>query len=360
MKLESLSDQQLVDLYRQQKNQSSAKHNAQMAKKIMLNSLYGALSNRYFRWYDRRLGEAVTLSGQLAIRWIEKDINKYMNSLCGTKDVDYVVAIDTDSIHVCFDKLVQMNKPTSAVDFLDQFARTDVEPMIANSYQALADYMNAYEQAMHMKREAIADVSIWTSKKHYIQNVLDNEGVRYATPKMKIMGYEAVKASTPQFCRDVMKQSFSIMVANDNKQLIDYLQQVRQQYGQRTFEQIASPRSVNGLSNYSDSATIYKKATPFHVRGALLYNKMLVDKKLDKKYPKIYEGDKIKFCYLKMPNPLMENVIAVPDTLPTEFGLDSFVDYDLQFEKTLLGPIENITTAIGWHVKPTSSLEDFF
>jgi len=117
---------------------------------------------------------------------------------------------------------------------------------------------------------------------------------------------------------------------------------------------------VNNLDKWKDSASIYKKGTPIHVRGALLYNKSIKDKALDKRYQGIRSGDKIKFCYLKTPNPIRENVVSFPDYLPPELQLHKYINYDLQFEKTFLDPILPILDAVGWKAEESVSLEDFF
>ena len=182
-------------------------NNIQMARKIQLNSAYGAIGNQYFRYYNLANAEAITLSGQVSIRWIEGKVNQYLNKLLKTEDHDYVIASDTDSIYICLDLLVRSvfdGKEVSTeriVNFLDAACKKQIEPFIDKSYQQLADYVGAYEQKMFMKRENIANKGIWTAKKRYILNVWDSEGVRYEKPKLKIMGIEAVKSSTPAACQ---------------------------------------------------------------------------------------------------------------------------------------------------------------
>ena len=158
-----------------------------MARKIQLNSAYGAIGNQYFRYYNLANAEAITLSGQVSIRWIERKVNSYLNKLLKTEDHDYVIASDTDSIYICLDLLVrhvfdvQSVSAERVVDFLDAAAKDRIEPFIDRSYKELADYVGAYEQKMFMKRENIANKGIWTAKKRYILNVWDSEGVRYET-----------------------------------------------------------------------------------------------------------------------------------------------------------------------------------
>lgn len=343
-------------------------HNMQMAKKIQLNSAYGALGNQYFRWFDMNHAEAITMSGQLAIRWIEKKINIYLNKLFKTNEVDYVLACDTDSMYITLDKLVSTvfanrDKPPSDIEitkFLDKVCGEKIEPYIDSCYQALADYVNAFDQKMKMKREAIANKGIWVAKKRYILNVYNNEGVEYAEPKLKMQGIEAVRSSTPSSVRSNIKKSLSIIMNKDEKTLHEFIDKFREEFNKLPFEDIAFPRGCKGVNKYNDASQIYRKGTPIHVKGALLYNRLLEQKNLGKKYQKISEGDKIKFAYLKMPNPIHDTVISVPSVMPKQLGLQNYVDYDMQFEKSYLDPLRNILSAIGWNTEQTVTIEDFF
>ena len=333
--------------------------NRQMAIKILLNSLYGAMGNKYFRFFDQRIAEAITLSGQLTIRWAEVAINKYMQSILKTNK-DYVIAIDTDSLYVNMDDLVKAVNPSNPIDFLDAVASEKLEPVLAESYDNLYKMMGGIQNRMVMKREVIADRGIWTAKKRYILNVFDNEGVRYSEPKLKIMGIEAIKSSTPEPCRDALKEIFKVIMVSDEATVQKSIKQFKQYFCSLSADRIAFPRGVSKVREYKDTTTIYKKGTPIHVRAALLHNKLLVDYSLKKKYEPIKNGEKIKFIYLKTPNSLKENVIGFTQYLPEEFKLAKYIDYELQFEKTFLGPIEPILKSIGWSSEEQSSLESFF
>ena len=340
-------------------------HNMQLAKKIQLNSAYGALSNSYFRWFDNKLAESITLSGQLAIKWIERDMNKYLNKLFKTKDKDYVLACDTDSMYITLDNLVAQcdleNSPTAeVVTFLDKVCEDRLEPFIDKCYERLSGYVNAFEQKMKMKREAIANKGIWTAKKRYILNVWNNEGVQYSEPKLKMMGIEAVRSSTPAACRANIKKAINIIMNKTEDETIEFIHKFRVEFGQLPFEEVAFPRGCKGLSEYSDLNSIYRKGTPIHVRAALLYNYMLKQKKLDQRFPLINEGDKLKFCYMKLPNPTRENVFACPGTLPRQLGMDQFIDYDTQYDKSFVEPLKTILDAIGWQIEKKTTLESFF
>ena len=341
-------------------------NNIQMAKKISLNSAYGAIGNQYFRYYKLANAEAITLSGQVSIRWIENKTNEYLNNLLQTKDTDYVIASDTDSIYINFGPLVdkffgaKSSDKAAIVSILDKICQEKLEPFIEGSYEQLASYVNAYDQKMQMKRENIADRGIWTAKKRYILNVWDSEGVRYEEPKLKMMGIEAVKSSTPAPCRRMIKDALKLMMSGTEEDVIDFIDKSRAEFKSLPPEQISFPRSVSDVQKYKGSAEIYIKGTPIHVRGALLYNHYLKDKKLTNKYSLIQNGEKIKFCYLKKPNILHENVISFIQDFPTELGLDKYIDYDLQFDKSFLEPLKIILDSIGWSVEKTINLELFF
>ncbi len=340
-------------------------NNIQMSKKILLNSAYGACANQYFLYYSPDLAEAITMSGQLSIQWIEKYINIYINKLLNTEDTDYVIAADTDSVYITFNKLVnnvfQEGTPTSnIVTFLDTICKDKIEPYINLCYKNLHSYVNGYEQKMFMEREVIADKGIWTAKKRYILNVYNNEGVSYKEPKLKIMGLESVRSSTPEWCRDNLHSLIKTIITTNEKTVIKSIDDYRNVFKKLNFIDIAFPRSVRGLDKYKSSKDIYIKATPIHVRGVLLYNHFLKELKLTNKYELIRDGDKIKFAYLKEPNRIGENVIAVSSILPKEFNLEKYIDYDTQFDKSFLQPVKNILNAIGWKSENTGSLESFF
>ena len=341
-------------------------NNIQMAKKIALNSAYGAIGNQYFRYYKLANAEAITLSGQVSIRWIENKMNSYMNRVLKTKDVDYVIASDTDSIYLNMGPLVEnvyqgREKTTeSIVKFLDKVCEVELEPYIDRSYQELADYVNAYDQKMFMKRENIADRGIWTAKKRYILNVWDSEGVRYKEPKLKIMGIEAIKTSTPAPCRKMIKDGLKLMMSATEDEMIDFIEKSRKEFHDLPPSDIAFPRSVSDINKWKSSSDLYSKGTPIHVRGAILYNHYVKQKKLSDKYQDIQSGEKIKFVYLKTPNPIHENVMSFIQDFPSEFDLDKYVDYELQFSKSFIEPIKVILDCIGWEVERRNTLEAFF
>ena len=341
-------------------------NNIQMAKKISLNSAYGAIGNQYFRYYQLANAEAITLSGQVSIRWIENKMNDFLNKILKTEKEDYVIASDTDSIYLNLGPLVNViykdkeKDSESIVSFIDTICEKTLEPFIDQSYKELAEYVNAYDQKMFMKRENIADRGIWTAKKRYILNVWNSEGVQYHEPKLKMMGIEAVKSSTPAPCREMIKDALKLMMNGTEDDVIKFIENSRKEFRKLPPEEIAFPRSVSDVTKYKSSNMIYMKGTPIHVRGALLFNHYIKKHNLTNKYSLIGNGEKIKFCYLKKPNKIHENVISFIQDFPKELQLDKYVDHDLQFEKSFIEPLRIILDSIGWKVEKTANLESFF
>ena len=337
--------------------------NLQMAMKIALNSAYGAIGNKYFRYYDLRIAEGITISGQLSIRWMANKLNGFMNKTLKTEDKDYVIAIDTDSIYLTLEDLVEKvcaGKTTEdKIKFMDKTCEQVIQPFIDGGYQELAEYMNAYAQKMQMKREVLADKAIWVAKKRYVLNVHNSEGVQYAKPKIKVMGLEMVKSSTPAVVRTKLKEALEVILHQDQASLQTFVKEFKTKFASLSVADVAFPRSVSSLKEYSGTP-IYKKGTPIQVRGALLFNHYLKMKGLTRKYEPITNGNKIKFVYLKTPNPINENVIAFNNLLPKEFGLDEYINYDLQFEKVFLDALNIVIEPLGWHAEEKASLESFF
>ena len=344
-------------------NKLAQYHNMQINLKIALNSAYGALGNQWFRFYDVRNAEAVSVAGQLSIRWAERAVNQYLNKIMETENHDYVLASDTDSLYVTLESLVQkvgLTDTDKIIEFMDKVCEGKIQDVIDKCYGEMAEYVNAFEQKMVMKREVLAEVGIWTSKKHYILNVHNSEGVQYDEPKLKIMGIEAVRSSTPESCRNALKEAFKIMMNGTEEDVINYIEGFKTKFKSLPTEEVSFPRSVKGLAKYHDAASIYQKSTPIHVKGSLIYNKMLQNKRLTRKYPKIQEGEKIKFAYLKEPNPTGDTVIAMLNALPDEFELKPYIDYEKQFSKAFLDPIIGILNVIGWEHERKTNIMGFF
>ena len=360
-----LSDRELLSLRDQTVKDVAKFNNFQMVRKICLNSAYGAVGNQYFRYFKLANAEAITLSGQTSIRWIEDRLNKYLNELLQTES-DYVIAVDTDSVYLNLGPLVdkflakQKDDKEKVVNLLDKVCQDKLEPFIDGCYVKLADYVNAYDQKMQMKRENIADRGIWTAKKRYILNVWDSEGVRYEEPKLKIMGIEAVKSSTPAPCRKMIKDGLKVMMEGTEDEMIKFIDEARIKFNKLSVAELSFPRSISDVNKHKSHATIYGKGCPIHVRGSLLHNHYVKERGLDNKYSLINNGDKIKFVYLKKANPIRENVISFLNDFPYELGLDKYIDYELQFNKAFLEPVKVILDSIGWNVEKVANLELFF
>ena len=342
-------------------------HNSQMSIKIAMNSLYGATANIYFLYYINDMAEAITTSGQLSIRYAQKSVNDYLNKVLKTDGKDYVVYIDTDSIYVNFGPLIKEVFGTTDIsrkegeEFLDKICSTKIEQVIEKGYEKLASKMGAYRNAMVMKREKISDKSVFIAKKRYIMNALNSEGVHYEKPKISVTGIESVRSSTPEVCRKKMEQVFEVIMNEGESATQRFIADFKEEFRKLPPEEVGRNSGTDNIDKYKDRSTgSYKKGCPMHVRGCILFNNLLSNKKLDKKYETIKSGDKVKFCYLKMPNPLRENMVSFPGVLPKELGLNDYIDYDTQFEKVFLGPIENILEAIGWSAEKINTIEDFF
>ena len=337
--------------------------NQQTAIKILLNSLYGAMGNRYFRYFTMEIAEGITITGQYIIKWAEKHVNEYLNKALKS-DKDYVIAIDTDSVYVGLSDLVNSvmcdAETSKKVDFLDKVCAKIESDVLDVAFKQLKENCNAYKQRISMKREGIANRGIWTAKKRYILNVWDNEGVRYAKPKLKIMGIEAIKSSTPAPCRKAFKELFDILISGTETETQKFIADFRNRFAALPAEEKAFPRGVSSVKDYQDSKTIYKKGTPINSRAAILYNHMLKQTKMENKYERIQDGEKIKYIHLNPRNPLREDVMGFYTVLPPEFGLHQYIDNDKQFEKAFLDPAKLILDAIGWRAEETASLEDFF
>lgn len=338
--------------------------------KICLNSLYGAAGTEGFRFFDVRLAEAVTASGQLSIRWIIHRLNQYLNQLLKTTDVDRIGISDTDSVGLLVNDLVEKIvkqvpgteiSTEQIVKMLERISLEKIQPYIDDCYKDLAEYVNSYDQKMIMKLEKICSSAILVAKKRYIWNVSYNEGVTFNPPKLSITGLDVIKSTTPEIIRNKLWKVIPIILDGTREDVIQFKTQFYKEFKLFQPEDIAIPKGMTGLTKYSDSKTLYKLGTPIHVRGSLVYNKLLKEAKIDNKYQKIHEGEKIRYIYLKIPNPSMENVVCFVNSLPKEFDLHSYVDYDIMFQKVFIQPLNIILKALEWEIDGNiNTLDKFF
>jgi DNA polymerase elongation subunit (family B) len=345
------------------KKKANQLHNEQMAIKIAMNSLYGATANIHFQYYIQEMAEAITLSGQLAIRWAEKTFNEYFNQVLKTKDVDYTVYIDTDSNHLNLAPLVEATFGTVDIDrdkgeaFIDKVCKQKLDKVIAAGYQDLANLMGAYENKMEMAREKINRRAVFTGKKRYVLSTLNSEGVHYATPKISVTGIEAVRSSTPEVCRKKMMEAFRVIIDGSEADIQEFVEEFRKEFFRMPAGKIAKISGTDNIEKYM-SGSSYRQGCPIHIRGCIVYNNFIEGH--HKRLPKIVSGDKIKFVYMKLPNPLRENIVSFVDDLDSSLDLDQYIDYETQFDKVFRTPIQNIISCLGWNTEKIATLEDLF
>lgn len=389
--LSKLSDDELKALGVYLDEKSASEDITQKAIKRLLNSLYGALGNVGFRYFMIEMAQSVTMSGQVVIQWIERKINEYISKKVGVEK-DRVVLIDTDSVVIDLEDLVNQVCPPhftreQKLDFLIKFGEKVMDPYIDHCYQEFADYINAFQQKMHMKRENVISRMVSVAKKMYCMEVYNSEGKQFSVddPYMKIMGLKLVKSDTPAVMRQALRKALPILLQKDERAVQDYVEEVRKSFGQYTVEEIAFPKTANNVSAYDRKiverlwasatdkvekanladkldvdSTIYTKKTPIAVKGALIYNHLIEKYSLGLKYQPIRDGDKVKFVYLKRGNPIGENVIAFVDKLPDEFQLREWVDYQTMFEKVFFKNMEILCEPMKWSPKKVETLDSFF
>lgn len=338
----------------------------QNAIKTLMNSLFGALAQKNFRFFKHDHAASITLTGQYALRSIENQIDGRLNKLFGLEGGKYLVYIDTDSCYFALDKILDKFKVPSdkRINAIEKLTKEKITPIVNEICQVCCDSMNSYENRLSFKLEVAANKAIWLGKKKYTLKVHSSEGVTYAKPKFKTKGLELVRSSTPRYVRDKLKLALDVIFDTDESNTQKFIAEVKEEFMKLPYQDVAFPRGANNLQEYSAHSTIYRSdaSVPIQVRASLLYNHYLKDYDVDGKYPAIGEGEKIKFCYLKKPNRIHENIIGFPvdGEIPVEFGIIDKIDYDLQFEKTFLAAMQLILTAIGWNAEERATLDEFF
>jgi DNA polymerase elongation subunit (family B) len=367
--ISNLTDEDLLDLQRKLESDIVKYHNFQLVRKIQLNSAYGAIGNPYFRFYNTSMAEAITISGQMTIQWIAARLNEFLNKIAKTKDVDYIIASDTDSLYITVSSIVKKyahNKEIKElVQYINDMSVEVIEPFLKKSLENLTKDLNADQNRIVMGREVIADRGAWTAKKRYMLNVWDTEGVRHEEPKQKTVGLETNRSSTPEMVRKELKKCIQIILNGNESHLRKEMKRFKKEFMEANVDDIAFPRSANNLEEYFDPNAIYTARTPINVKAALRYNYYITKMGLDKKYEKIQEGENIKFLFLKQPNPLMgvcgkDSVIGYLNILPKEFEIDKYIDREKQYTKSFLDPIQAIVSSIGWNISETKNLEELF
>jgi DNA polymerase elongation subunit (family B) len=378
-----LSRVEALQMAKQCDNEAARLNCMQMAKKILLNSAYGAIGNRYFRFFNIKLAEAITLSGQVAIQFIAERLSNDLNRLLGTpKDANgeyienQVIAIDTDSNYINVDGIVKKHRredydlaeagdeqaKNRIVDFLDNFGNKYLQKFMDDAYEELKVYTNAKVQKMNMSREAIAQAGFWTAKKRYILKCWDMEGVRSADgdPYWKVMGQDAIKSTTPEIVRGWLKVMYKIIVDKDEKAFQAKIAEYKAEWKTLPVHVIAKNSSCNGINKNSDPVTIYKQEASWQARCGILYNHQIDVLGLENEVDKIIDGDKVKLIELKEPNPVKYSKVAFPSFLDERLGLHDYIDYNLAFEKNFLSPLKRFMEILKWNPEEVATLEAFF
>lgn len=339
-------------------------NNKQLALKVTGNGLYGALANQYFRFFDFRCAEGITLTGQYFINRCGTEGAAYIDGISGQQDS--LKYIDTDSSYFGTESLLAkadlLKLPTKKlVDVVDTICQKKIGPKLDAICSDICTDLNSFENHLSMKREKICEAGIWVAKKRYALLAWDDEGLRYTEPKVAVTGLEVKRSSTPKMTRKALSDALDIMLKGDEKSLKEYVKSFKSEFMKAPLVDIAIPSGVNGLATYSDPKTIYSKdGCPQHVRASLLYNHYLRTHRIEGIYNPILEGSKMKRVYLRLPNPIGENVIGFIDKLPKEFDLEDYIDYDILFEKTFIQGVKRLADSIGWDYEQKFTLDDFF
>jgi len=339
----------------------------QRMTKVLNNSLYGCLGNEFFRFYDTENAEAITVTGQFAIQYVEREINAFLNKRLGTVDFNYIIAADTDSNYINLEPMVKKYLPNETnkkkiVDFIDKVCKQILEPEINRIFAEIRDeFIHGNGNFLAMKREVIAEKGIWTKKKRYVLSIWDKEGIRYDKPKLKYTGLEMKGATIPKCSRDAMKRCCEIILHGTQEELYEFVEQYYQTFMTKDIPEIAISKGVKNLEKYTDPRTIAAAGSPQHVRGSLMYNYLLVEKGLESVYTPILEGEKIKLVHLKEYNPTHQNAIAFPaGMLPPEFGLNEYVDKESMYKKGFLEPMGRIADAAKWSLVKKANIDNLF
>lgn len=357
MDLENLSTEELKNLKDGLRKEIAEYDTKQLAYKTLSNAAYGALGNQFFRYFDVRLAESITLTGQAIIHFIGNGVNKYLNEKSGTEGKNYVIYCDTDSVYIHCDDFVKSVCSSDDIDdhmrVLSKLDSDELQPLIDKLCGEFAEMINSpHPEVLAMKRECLITQAIWKKKKQYALMVKNSEGTEYAKPKMKITGIECVKSSTPLACRSKLKNAIKIILLLDERKLVSYVRKFEREFYGLPINDIAFTTSVKTLDDYRGVGTLYKKKCPMAVRGSLIYNNLIEKMNLTGKYDKIQQGEKVRFVHLIVPNPMKidENVIAYPamSELPPEFGLEDYVDRRTHFEKGFINILSKLTDACEW------------
>lgn len=347
----------------QYKKEASVYDSFQYNFKILLNSAYGILANPNYRFFNQDAASSITLMGQKLIKYASEILNLSLKEKFKLNN-DITLYSDTDSVYLDFSEILQVMKINDEKKFINLVNTVNdkvIQPFLEQKFLEFSKKHNIKLNYFNLKREVIAIGAVFIQKKKYALYVIDEEGFTLSAPKMKVKGMEIVRSSTPGFCREKIKEVMKEIFINFNKdKLVSKIKKIKEEFKNAPIEDISFPRGISGMLKYVKNGQI-TSGTPIQIRASHNYNQVLEKFNLSNKYEKIYDGDKIKFIYLKENNPIHENILAFKENFPIESGLGKYIDVDLQFEKSFLAPLEGITDAIQWKIDlDNSSLEEFF
>ena len=333
----------------------------QLSLKILINSLYGACGKEQFVFFNERIAQAITGNGRYFIKKLANNINAEFNK---SHTGNFIIYGDTDSVYFSIKPFVEDYKAehpqadiNELVDFALEFNNTNVNKIIDDTINEFATELNAYDAStIGAKAEICADTGIFIAKKRYVLRVREDEGTRFALdhPKIKTVGIEIARSSTPSWIRSKLKEAIPILLDKSFADVRTWFLKTKEEYMSQPVETLAISGAVTSLDyNIKDSSI------PIGSRSVLVYNKFVEDNNLTNKYPLIPPGEKSKRLYLKTPNKFNSDTIAFTNpSFIKEFK--DYIDYDKNFEKTFISPLSIMTTPLKYDITlKTDTLEDW-
>jgi len=340
-------------------DQLSGMYVAEQGIKIMMNSEYGALANEFFRYCRYELPSSITMNGQLVLKTL-------INALTAKYGEEIILcAGDTDSILISVAPLVKKHcngfTADQIIDWIQTFANTEFQQLINDTYQDLSEYVGAPENYMKMSCEKIISNAFWTAKKHYAYRLVVEDGIKLNTPKFGYKGLECVKSSIPRAIRAMQKETIQTILTN-KEDLYNVVNRCKEKIMALSPEDIALPKTCNGLYKYADGKGGWIKGAQAHVKAAMNYNKYVLNNKLINQYSLIKDGEKIRFVWMKQPNTLNAETFGFINRLPKDNMILDFIDYGTMYEKTYGKIIDDMCERLNIQnlLSTTNSLDDFF
>jgi len=369
-------ENKLVDEVKMEGESSGYYDNQQYVRKILANSIFGCASNEHFHLYNYYNGVSITLGGQALLRFLQKCLNEYMKLKfhkmvpkifpeykgdCLPLQKDVVCQMDTDSLFLCFEEVVEnlnisFENDQEIFDWMDRIHKVFVDPFIELCLNNFAQKYNL-EQIINFKREKIITEKIIIAKKKYVDRVLADEDKLYIqNPKIKKTGIETVRSDTPNFCKekldDLLKYMFEVKL-KDQKKVLSKIREVNKEFKNANISDIAIPKGVSDYTKYASptehyvqNGLIYPNGCPIHVRASMNYNYLVQTLKLP--LMPITNGTKVKFVHTSKINQLDQDVVAFINEWPEEFNNEFSIDYDRQFNRTFMSVIQRFFDVLKW------------